>query len=115
MNLDKYNKALDIAEGITESVEVEYLDKCYEVLDKYAKEMGFETVIDRKDKKYIKNNNTNYVHFLDFNPDMDNDQLKWEVRTEKGDQYLCNTYGIYDAVDMDTSMQLIRSDLESME
>lgn len=81
MNLDKYNKVLDIAEGINESVPKENLEDCYKVLDELATQLGFTLEVDNKftGKKYVKFKNTNYTHFIDFTPEMDKDQLEWSI------------------------------------
>ena len=114
-----YDGVIYSKEDVNESVLEGNLDEIYKVLDYYMTKLGFNLVEDRKpyfmNKKYIKADNTNYIHYIDFTPQMDNDQLKYEVRDEKGNQKLCNTYNILDAVDMDTSLQLIEFDMEGFE
>lgn len=114
-----YDGVIYSKEDANESVPDENLDKIYKVLDHYMTKLGFNLVEDRKpyfiNKKYIKADNTNYIHYIDFTPQMDNDQLKYEVRDEKGRQKLCNTYNILDAIDMDTSLKLIEFDMDGLE
>lgn len=114
-----YDGVIYSKEDVNESISEGNLDEIYKVLDYYMAKLGFNLVEDRKpyfiNKKYIKADNTNYIHYIDFTPQMDNDQLKYEVRDEKGRQKLCNTYNILDAVDMDTSLKLIEFDMEGLE
>ena len=114
-----YDGVIYSKEDANESVPEENLDKIYKVLDYYMTKLGFNLVEDRKpyfiNKKYIKADNTNYIHYIDFTPQMDNDQLKYEVRDEKGRQKLCKTYNILDAIDMNTSLKLIEFEMEGFE
>lgn len=114
-----YDGVIYSKEDANESVSEGNLGEIYKVLDYYMTKLGFNLIEDRKpyfmNKKYIKADNTNYIHYIDFTPQMDNDQLKYEVRDEKGHQKLCNTYNILDAVDMDTSLKLIEFDMEGLE
>ena len=114
-----YDGVIYSKEDVNESVPKENLAEIYKVLDYYMTKLGFNLIEDKKsyfiNKKYIKSGDTNYIHFVDFTPQMDNDQLKYEVRDEKGHQKLCNVYNILDAVDMDTSLKLIEFDMEGFE
>lgn len=67
-------------EPVTESVPKENVKDCFKVLDELATQIGFTLELDKEfDKKYIRNKDTNYTHFIDFNPEMDRDQLSYTI------------------------------------
>lgn len=116
MDLNKFNETLNRAEDNNELIPDEELTRIYKILNDKTKEMGFKIIVDTEyTKKYVKNDNSKYTHYIEFRPKETENQVVYEVRTENGDIKLHQEHSILDALLMSVTLDVIEIDMVSFE